>query len=261
MVYEYARFLMDLQESILSDSLPENIDMHAEARKRNADELGDAVSKLVVHLKPEIVLEIGAHEAKFSQTIKSKLPASRVVAFEANPTVYKKFEARAKEGNIEYLYQCIADEDRAYQFAVPGKDRAHPTMGSVLRYTQKETFETYEVHGTKLDTFLDGASASNAMWIDVEGAVGSVLKGAEAALQNCVLLFAELEARERWEGQLLDSDVIKILMSIGLVPVLRDIQRHKWQHNILFLRESALSDNKVREICFQYVRQSLTGGV
>ncbi|MEH3144329.1 MAG: FkbM family methyltransferase [Methylobacterium frigidaeris] len=254
---EYVEFIMKMQESILFKSLPENTDRHAELRKKGADLLGETVSQLVTLLRPEIVLEIGAHEAKFSRSMKSQLPQSRVVAFEANPTVYKKFEHDVVGHGVEFLFQCVADDNRTYEFSVPGTDRAHPTMGSVLKYTQKDVFATYQVPGVRLDTFLNGAKSSNAMWIDVEGAVGSVLAGASDTLDNCVLLFAELEARERWEGQMLDSDVIRTLLARGLVPVLRDIQRHKWQHNVLFLREKSLLQPKIRDICFNYLQQAV----
>ena len=254
---EYASFLMKMQEAILSNALPKDPEIQPEVRKRGAELLGEAVTRIVEYLRPQIVLEIGAHEATFSKTIKSLLPKSRVIAIEANPTIYKKYETIVPTSGVEYVFKCIADENRVYKFSVPGTDRAHPTMGSVLTYNQKGVFETYDVNGERLDTFLGNSTKTNAMWIDVEGAIGSVLDGADHSLKNCVMLFAELEARERWEGQILDVDVIKRLSNYGLFPVLRDIQRHKWQHNILFLKPEALSDTKVQTACFNYLKDCL----
>jgi FkbM family methyltransferase len=256
MEYGYFKLIMKMQEKILFQSLPKEPDLHPPARKRISDDLSKAVQKLVAHLAPETVLEIGAHEASFSRRMKSALPRSRIVAFEANPVVFDTYKSRVLGTGVDYQFKCIADENRSYKFSVPGTDRAHPTMGSVLRYTKSDAFATYDVDGVRLDDFLGPVTTPNAMWIDVEGAIGSVLAGAASSLTHCVLLFAELEAIERWEGQMLDVEVIALLASHGLVPVLRDIQRHKWQHNILFIREKSLSDPVVQKVCLDFIDRS-----
>lgn len=254
---KYLNFMMKLQESLHYHSLPSDKSLHRDARKKTVADLSRAVSQMVLHLKPEVVMEIGAHGAEFSQSIKSNLAASRVIAFEANPIVHEKFRRQVEASGVEYLFKCIADENRNYKFSVPGAETEQSTMGSVLNYKPMDTYATYEVPGHRLDDFFDGNIRSNAMWVDVEGAIGAVLSGAENSLKNCVLFYAELEATARWEGQILDGDVIAKLASYGLFPVLRDIQRHKWQHNVLFLRSSALSDPAILKICSDFLKATV----
>ena len=258
MMADYLNFVMRLQESLHIHALPEDKTKHELARRRTVNDLSQAVEQIVAHLKPELVLEIGAHRAEFSRAVKKKIPSSRVIAFEANPTVYERFKAELANTEVEYVFQCVADENKTYRFAVPGKDREQLTMGSVLNYKPVGTYASYDVEGKRLDDFLGQNIASNAMWVDVEGAVGSVLGGAEKTLKECVLFFAELEAMPRWDGQILDKQVIEILAGYGLYPALRDIQRHRWQHNVLFLREEALSDTVILNICSDFLKNTIS---
>ena len=89
-----------------------------------------------------------------------------------------------------------------------------------------------------LDGFLgDAADSNNAMWIDVEGALAYVLNGAKRTLRNCQALYLEAESEPRWEGQMIDAEVISHLANYGLKPVVRDIQREWGQYNVVLMRQ------------------------
>ncbi|MCK8780573.1 FkbM family methyltransferase [Rhizobium sp. NTR19] len=253
----YPEFTMKLQEALHYHALPRDKNEHGQARQRTVDDLSAAVMQMVHYLKPQIVLEIGAHGAEFSRSVKLAMPDARVVAFEANPGVHGRYREEVEALGVEYHFQCIADENRTYRFNVPATTKEHSTMGSLLTNQRAPAESTYEVQGQRLDDFLGEDGLNNAMWVDVEGAVGSVLAGAEKSLQKCILFFAELEASPRWEGQVLDREVIQQLAGFGLFPVLRDIQRHKWQHNIVFLRQEALTDPAILSICSEFFKKTV----
>lgn len=50
-------------------------------------------------------------------------------------------------------------------------------MGSVLSFSPHSECVEYTVAGQRLDDFLGDHDGRVAMWIDVEGAIGSVLAG------------------------------------------------------------------------------------
>jgi hypothetical protein len=93
----------------------------------------------------------------------------------------------------------------------------------------------------------------NAMWVDVEGAIGIVLQGASESLDHCQVLYAEIEQTARWQGQLLDIEVVQLLLTHGLVPLARDVQRRGWQYNCIFIRPSLLSEPKVLQIMREFI--------
>lgn len=217
-------------------------------RRRMTRELSDGFEDLVTLLSPRTVIEIGAHEASFSCKIKGRLSAARVLAFEANPDVYTKYQSEVASRGVEYISHCISDVSETVAFSMPIHDKygAATGMGSVLADTGYEQFKRYDVAAVPLDTFLgESADEPNAIWVDVEGALGKVLGGAERALQSCVALYAEIETRQRWAGQAIDVDIIPILASHGLVPLLRDVQRH-WQYNILCVRDRLIDASVCR---------------
>ena len=91
-----------------------------------------------------------------------------------------------------------------------------------------------------LDGFLgDAADSDNAMWIDVEGALANVLNGAKRTLRNCQALYLEAKSEPRWEGQMIDAEVISHLANYGLKPVVRDIQREWGQYNVVLMRQAS----------------------
>jgi FkbM family methyltransferase len=227
-----------------------------------------AFTGIVARLAPAVVLEIGAHGAEFSRDLKTKLPAARVVAFEANPQVFARYHDVCEEAGIEYLHLCVADAPGALRLRVPvsrrdgePRLRAGSILPDLLKAGKSFDFVEHEVEATSVDAFLgEGAGTTPvALWIDVEGAVGAVLEGASKSLDACVAVYAEIGKREHWAGQLLDRQVVDLLALHGLVPQLRDSPRDAplAQYNGLFVRRESLADSTVTELCAQ-CRRALT---
>lgn len=252
--------------NLLGDSiragLPAVADEQVALRALTAD-LSETFVQVCKVLAPGVILEIGAHEAEYARRMKAQLPAARVVAFEANPDVHRKYARDCLAGGVEYINRCVADQPGTLQFHVPintVQNRPLNRMGSMLADLQvqgrKGSFAEFEVAAVTADGFLGRDSGTpNVIWVDVEGAIGAVLDGADATLRNCMAFYAEIESNERWQGQRLDRDVARQLAGYGLYPVLRDLQR-TWQYNALFLSEAAIADPRVWALCQRYVRST-----
>jgi FkbM family methyltransferase len=227
--------------------------------------LSEGFEELVTMLAPRTIVEVGAHEASFSCKLKKRVPSARVVAFEANPDVHAKYEDEVTSHGVEYVSRCISDVSETVRFSMPihPKHGAATGMGSVMTDTGYEEFKTYDVPAVPLDDFLGAAAdLSSAIWVDVEGAMGKVMGGATRTLANCVALYGEIETKQRWAGQVTDQEVVPILLSYGLVPLLRDVQRH-WQYNILCIRDALIDEHVSRrcaEIALQMGSASAVGG-
>lgn len=197
---------------------------------------------LAKKVKPGLILEIGAHGAEFSTRMKAQLPMSTVLAFEANPEVYSRYKENVAMHNVEYLNVIISDSDGFRTLYVPknqsGEDKK--TMGSILLDAKASAFTEYSVRSYRLDSFIS-ESLKNIMWVDVEGACLEILNGADHLLSKCMVFYAELEEIARWEGQATFGQVVDKLGSFGLVPIIADVQRSKWQSNVLFVNKSILS--------------------
>jgi FkbM family methyltransferase len=233
-------FLLRAQSELLEASLNEIPNEANKQRKAITRRLTQTFFELVNRLNSPLVVEIGAHEGSFSKHMKNSRPESRVVAFEAHPLVYARYAPAMKQAGVEYLHVCIGDREGDMILKVPKQgDLEKLGKGSLLRTNSSKAAEPaeYPVRAVTLDGFLgDAAGLPNVMWIDVEGALAHVLAGAERALRNCQALYVEMETSERWEGQILDTDVLPRLAVYGLKPVLRDIQKPLVQYNAVFVR-------------------------
>lgn len=205
--------------------------------------------RLVARLRPDVVLEIGAHDGSFSRRMKSALPHSEVIAVEANPEVHSKHKPHLEQAGVVYMQKCVSASTGVVELRVPlKKGKAANTMGSILPDLRAKSVRTHIVEAIPLDSLLEGrAGATNAIWLDVEGAIGEVLKGGTDVFAGCQALYCELEAEQRWTGQALDEQIIAQLSAFDLRPMIRDIQRD-WQYNAVFVKSGLIDRMEISRI-------------
>lgn len=198
--------------------------------------LEEVFAGLVPRLKPGAVLEVGAHEARFSRGVRRRLPEVPVIAFEANPKNHARFAARAAAAGIDYRHCAVADVEGELVFQVP----ALPTgeqfspRGSLMPIEGFDHVEEQRVPAVTLDSL---GLERTVLWIDVEGAIGKIIAGGEATFGTALAVYVELEEDPSWPGQMLAHEALAAFARFGLVPVLRDVQRPA-QFNVVLLRRS-----------------------
>ena len=197
---------------------------------------------MVRALRPEVVLEVGAHEGRFSISAKRVLKDTPVVAFEANPDVWQKHRARLEKEGVTYRNLAVADQPGKIRFKVPiVRGQQALTTGSLLDFTASDEFVEHEVEAVRLD---DQGFGTNVLWIDVEGATRQVLAGAERVVASCMAAFIEVEEDERWPGQMVAAEVLDYFEERGFVALLRDAQGD-WQYNVILVRRELVFDHRI----------------
>jgi FkbM family methyltransferase len=252
--HQYAYAMLSLQGQLRERQI--SLEQNKASRALITKRLEQAFFSIIQHIAPSVVLEIGAHEADFSKRVITALPACRVLALEANPSVYARYAPELASTGVNYLNLAAAAAPGYVEFSVPmksdtpgGELREIPKMGSLLTDPGAKGVIVHRVKAEALDNVLGTDSRlPNAMWLDVEGAIGVVLRGASECLNHCQILYAEVEPTARWDNQLLDTDVVKLLFGYGLVPLARDVQRRGWQYNCLFIRSNLLADGDVMKL-------------
>lgn len=187
--------------------------------------------------------EIGAFEAGFSRKFAAAATDARVIAFEANPDIHRRFKAEVEACGVEYLNLAVSDVAENVELSIPVeiKGRLIPEfnrMSSMLRQKLESVkYRTLSVPATALDDWIarNPCDPPFAMWIDVEGAQMMVLDGASEALKRTAIILIELEHGAIWRGQSVADDVEHGLAVGGFAPVVRDIERPH-QFNGLFMR-------------------------
>lgn len=209
--------------------------------------------ELTRQLRPDLVIEAGAKDAGVSAKVRSILPGTRAVAFEANPYTYRRFAAdhTPDTSGVEYRHLALSDTSGEVTFSVginrKGKPRADG-KGSLLPRVASIGDDHIEVTvpSTTLDEYFAAEPGRrSALWVDVEGAAGLVLGGADAVLRDVQFLIVEVEERQVWDGQAMRRDIIELLGSHGLVPIARDFQS-RYQFNLVFVRSELRRSPEVK---------------
>lgn len=218
-------------------------------RSQTTEKLEELLRSIIRLTQPDIFIEVGAFEAAFSKQMKSLYPAAPVIAAEANPVVFHHFEQSAKAAAIEYQNVAVTDAHGLVEIFVPSKisGRDLPTlqrMTSLQEVSFKNSASTkVVVQGVTLDDLTHRYKFRAAcLWIDCEGRISNVLRGAHKSLQVTAIVYAELESSPVWKDQSLASDIIEQLASLGFAMVARDCQS-SFQFNALFVRRSLIDEN------------------
>lgn len=213
-------------------------------RADSAAHLDGLFHSLVGLLQPGLFVEAGAYRADASRRVRQDHPGTRVVAFEANRYNHEAVSAEHDFASlgIDYLNLAVTEEPGEITFhlrrAVEGQ-ALRPVTGnsSMLRRLDQTTeYEPLTVASVSLDSHFATELATGrraALWVDVEGASGPVLRGAARFLGACDLVMIEVEEKAMWEDQWLSLDVVAHLVGSGFVPVARDIE-YENQFNLVF---------------------------
>lgn len=213
----------------------------------------EAFKKIATRVDATVTLEIGAFEASFSRWARQHLPDARVLAFEANPFVHEHFRDEVTGAGVDYINACICPKAGPVVLNVPRDFRSYQfekvnQMASLSMNADTEVQEQIEVPGLALDDAVElGPDDRVVAWIDVEGALEQVLAGSLHTLSRASAAYVEVESRPIWHGQWLDVDVVAWFAGIGMVPVLRDLQRSD-QYNVLFLAEELAADPAIAKL-------------
>jgi len=209
--------------------------------------------RLTQRVDPTITLEIGAFEAGFSRWARTTLPEARVTAFEANPYVYDRFRDEVTAAGVEYLNAAVGPETGTVKLNLPVdrngtvRDKVNQ-IASLTTHHRTENYEIVEVEGVRLDDAVPTTANDRVVaWIDVEGALDVVLAGSKETLSRAAAVYVEVERTPMAPAQWLDVDVARWFREIGMVPILRDLQRPH-QYNLLLVSEALALDRKVAKI-------------
>jgi FkbM family methyltransferase len=226
-------------------------------RRRSNKNLIDLFVRLQRRLRPQLTFEIGAFNAEVS--LEMRRHEIRAIAFEANPFNFNHFSRSEplNSSGVEYIHKAISKQTGHAIFniqrAVAGTP-VEPIRGnnSILMRAEDGVDYEYEpvsVPCITLDEFRKGHGLQMqtfSAWIDVEGAVGDVLLGAQGSFGYCLSIMVEVEQHKIWNEQWMAWEVMDFLMAVGFLPIARDFEFAQ-QFIVIFIKRELLENSGVRD--------------
>lgn len=165
--------------------------------------------------KPTGVVHVGSHEGQELEEY-FKLGIKDVIFIEANPKIYNRLVRKCSSyPEVLCFNECVSDTDgEKVTFNVANNDGqsssflelgTHKQMHPEVKY-----IGSFECETVKLDTLLMGIDQKfNFLNMDIQGAEGLALKGADNLLDQFDYLYLEVNKTEVYKGcmQLDEMDV------------------------------------------------------
>lgn len=264
MIPNRQNFYNTASDEILSSILP-----HRDLWGTGADLLAKSYVEIAGILSTQITLEIGAHEATFSQKIKARYgDAVTAFAFEASPATFARYKQDVSRHGIKYINAALSNINGSLPFFEYRE--SNDTDESPLEFSSLYIRDPERTSGAKKsevsvksltgDSFIRSQcpDAKNiALWIDVEGAQQEVLEGFSETFEGKRVssVFIEVESVPHWPKQkMLATGVIAKMAEMGFSPLLRDTNYSPQQFNIIFIRNDCLGE-PVYTVAESYIQQ------
>lgn len=210
---------------------------------------------LLKNFSVDCVCDIGSRDGDQAVLFRDVLPQATVVAFEANPFNYQRMLAdpRLRERQIQLCPMAVSDSKGVARFHITDVDYSNPDenrgTSSLLTSDTLKTKQTIEVETCRIDEFLSASfpsAARIALWIDVEGAEFSVLKGVEGIRERVVAIHVETAKEPFRPGQKRYSEVADLLRGFGLAAIGTNIKPDVLWGDVVFVREELLRAHRGR---------------
>ena len=190
----------------------------------------ETVAKLVAKPDPTI-LEIGCNDGSDTLELLRLMPAAKVYCFEPDPRAVTRLKQRFGPDlhKITLSEIAIADKTGPISFyPSTGDDRAGDfDQAGSIRTPKNTVLESPWVKFTKPITIkasrLDDWCAENHvreidfLWMDVQGAEGDVIAGAQNILPHVRYVYTEYSNNELYEGQLSFRQLVSRLPSFEVL--------------------------------------------
>jgi len=181
-----------------------------------AYEIENIMSKLVGG--DTVFVDVGAHVGLY--TVWACRRARRIISVEPNPAAlaYLKVNVALNEcSNVTVVPKALSDRKGYAKLKIPKETGMEliSGMSSIVR-DFKEAFEV-EVETDTLDSVLEevGVDSVDILKIDVEGAEGLVVRGAEKTLKEAKAVLIEIWPENMWVARYLKNSGYKLAEIIG----------------------------------------------
>lgn len=202
--------------------------------------------EIVKELDIDVFVECGANDASVSRQFLESFPERRALAIEANPRVFEYYrEVNEKISTLEYLNLGVSDKQGTLDFYIPKVTEEEISIfGSFQKLPYYDYYPAIKVQTLPVDKIIKRnkrADKSLALWIDVEGQLSKLIKGAHHTLKskNCKILYCEVQDDNHYSQEATAQEIVDTLWGYGFIPVGRDFFTEPF-YNLMFVKADVM---------------------
>jgi FkbM family methyltransferase len=191
------------------------------------------LNRFIPYIDNPIVIDVGAHEGKYSSCVRDLNDSAVIHAMEPNPTTFQKLKIKADSfGIIAINAGCSDKEGEAALFDYPSEEGSghasiHKAFFDEFHHRQVVPVKT---HMTTIDSYINKNRIDKValLKIDTEGHEYSVLKGATKSIEEGIIDCIQFEFNAiHVQSKTYFLDIVKLLpnflfyrmLSDGLIPM------------------------------------------
>lgn len=202
------------------------------------------------HLKPDLVIDVGANRGQFALLARHLWPNARIASFEPLPDAGATCRsAMAGDEGFTFFDAAVASASGTSTINVTSEDDSSsllPLGEEHQRLYGSKVAAKLTVRMDRMAAFIESSSCPESclMKIDTQGYELEVLKGSEELFPRVSHIYAELSFVELYAGQPLASEVISYLDTkgyelTGVFNTALDDAERPVQADMLFTRRTA----------------------
>ncbi len=180
--------------------------------------------KWLQNMNINTIIDVGAHKGEFAAQLHKILPNANIYCFEPLPDIFLELNANlkklpnfklfnlaigAEQGELEMYRSEFSPSSSLVKMAKLHKENYPFSSGESLEKVKVKTLDEIAKELKIEDNLL--------LKIDVQGYEDKVINGAKDVLNSTKVLIIETSFRELYEGQVLFSDIYKLLSEQGFV--------------------------------------------
>jgi FkbM family methyltransferase len=197
-------------------------------RKQVTNPAATSRAIMMRHHGIQTVLDVGANMGQYSTELREWGFQGRIISFEPTSAAFKALSERAAaDGNWNVFNFAVGAEDGEAEISITSNAGASSSLMPMLDSHRDCAPEikfvaTEKVKVKTLDNALANVIAPGdvlMLKMDVQGFEHLVLRGATAVLQGVQIIECELSFVPLYDGQLVFSQMLEIIDSLGFTPV------------------------------------------
>jgi FkbM family methyltransferase len=188
-----------------------------------SDKTAITYRKLIQHFNIDLIIDVGANEGQFSQSMRMLGFTGKICSFEPLSDVFKVLSGKAEKDNLWQVFNLALGNTDEQQEINVSKNRVSSSLLEMMPEHVKQEPESLVISRQKitvkrLDTIWDQISPGSGnifLKLDVQGFEKYVLQGAAGSLKHIKLIQLEMALVPLYKEELLLAEMLRYMEGLG----------------------------------------------